>query len=117
MDLYSKHYILLWARGTRTSAPTRWLIQGASEWNSSSWAYLHYSDLVSRAATTVFSSVYWSGPNSLFSRPQPDCLYPPNGSAGSNTVVQFSQTVPARMCFAIRCATAMSLVQTFAAKP
>jgi hypothetical protein len=35
---------------------------------------------------TALTSVYASSASWPISRPQPDCLYPPNGSAASNTL-------------------------------
>src|SRR5206468_2185949 len=51
------------------------------------------------------------------SRPQPDCLYPPNGAASSNSLKQLIQTTPALIFFAIACAFATSRVQIAAASP
>ena len=42
--------------------------------------------LVYSSVVTALTSVYACSASWPISRPQPDCLYPPNGSAASNTL-------------------------------
>src|SRR6202022_958182 len=49
------------------------------------------------AIHTDFSSVYKSSTALPCSRPNPDCLNPPNGMLGSTKLWQFTQTVPPRI--------------------
>src|SRR5688572_9528263 len=60
---------------------------------------------------------YSRSPSRPPSRPKPLSRYPPNPLAASNTLVQFTQTVPAFICGATSRARLMFSVQMLAARP
>ena len=67
---------------------------------------------LTQAYQIAFQSVYLSIACSDLSRPWPDCLKPPNGTDMLPRSKQFTQTTPARIALAARCAFRMSFVQT-----
>src|SRR6201999_1053249 len=64
------------------------------------------------ASQVVFSPVYLSRACSDRSRPNPDCLNPPNGVWALSASTVLTDTVPARSAAATRCARERSFVQT-----
>src|SRR4051794_38717196 len=77
----------------------------------------HHRRRAHEAYHTAFQSVYLSIACSDLSRPWPDCLNPPNGTDMLPRSKQFTQTTPARIALAARCAFRMSFVHTPAARP
>src|SRR6476660_2392662 len=69
------------------------------------------------AIQVVFSPVYLSRACSDRSRPNPDCLKPPNGVCALSASTVLTDTVPARSAAATRCARERSFVHTEAASP
>jgi len=67
--------------------------------------------------TTDRTFVYASSASGPYSRPKPDCLTPPNGTAGSSIAQSLTQTMPASSLPATRCARVRSLVCSPAASP
>ena len=70
-----------------------------------------------RSTQIDFDCRYGSSASAPSSRPNPECLRPPNGTATSNMPYVLIQTVPACRSSAKRSALLVSLVQIPAARP